>query len=97
MARSDNVVRFHVNHLEWRDDYLLCYILRSKGDQEGLLSQDPWYVYTNPQRPKICSVMSLEKYLLANQQVTDRTKLFSSSDPCQRLSKVFEGQQASIQ
>jgi len=41
MARSDNVVHSHTNHLEWRDDCLLYYIMRSKGDQEGLNSKEP--------------------------------------------------------
>ena len=89
MARSDNVVHSHVNHLEWRDDCLLYYILRSKGDQEGSLSSDPWHVYANPMKPDICPILALGKYLLANPQVTEGTKLFSSTDPYQRFSKVL--------
>jgi len=74
MARSDNVVHSHVNHLEWRDDCLLYYMLRSKGDQEGLLSTEPWHVYTNPHAPHICSHLALAKYLLANPTVTRGAK-----------------------
>ena len=35
MARSDNVMNSYTNHLEWRDDCLMYYIMRSKGYQEG--------------------------------------------------------------
>ena len=89
MARSDNVVHSHVNHLEWRDDCLLYYMLRSKGDQDGSLSSQPWHVYANPMRSDVCPILALGKYLLAYPQVTEGTKLFSSSDPYQRFSKVL--------
>jgi len=32
MVLSDNVVHSHVSHLEWRDDCLLYYMMRTKGD-----------------------------------------------------------------
>jgi hypothetical protein len=35
MARADNCVRSHMNHLEWRDDALIIFFTHSKGDQEG--------------------------------------------------------------
>ena len=89
MARSDNVVHSHINHLEWRDDCLLYYILRSKGDQEGDHSTHPWHVYANPHQPHICPILALAKYLLANPQVTEGMKLFYSSDPYQRFSKAL--------
>ena len=89
MARSDNVVHSHVNHLEWRDDCLLYYMLQLKGDQEGSLSTEPWYMYATPHRPNICPVLALGLYFLANPQVIEGTKLFSSSDPYQRFSKVL--------
>jgi len=41
IARSDNVMRSRVNHLEWRDSCILYYMLRSKGYQEGPLSAQP--------------------------------------------------------
>ena len=89
MARSDNVVHSHTNHLEWRDDCLLYYIMRSKGDQEGVNSKEPWHIYANPEEPAVCPVLSLACYLLAYPQVTDGNKLFMSTDPYQRFSKIL--------
>ena len=89
MARSDNVVHSHTGHLEWRDDCLLYYIIRSKGDQEGVNSKEPWHVYANPQDPAVCTVLSLACYLLAYPQVANGGKLFMSSDPYQRFSKIL--------
>jgi len=83
MARSDNIVQSHVNHLEWRDNCLLYYMIRTKGDQDGNLSTQHWYVYANPHAPHICSVLALAIYVLANSTVTKDSKLF------QRFSKVL--------
>ena len=69
MARSDNVVNLHTNHLEWRDDCLLYYIMRSKGDQDGTSSKEPWHVYANPVDPAICPILGLARYVMAYPEV----------------------------
>jgi len=53
MSWSDNVAHSHVNHLEWREDCLLYYMMRTKGDQYGNLSTQPWHVYASPHAPHI--------------------------------------------
>ena len=89
MARSDNVVNSHTNHLEWRDDCLLYYIMRSKGDQDGTSSKEPWHVYANPVDPAICPILGLARYVLAYPEVLLGGKLFMSDDPYQIFSKVL--------
>ena len=81
MARSDNVVNLYTNHLEWRDDCLLYYIMRSKGDQEGENSKEPWHVYANPGDPDVCLILSFARYILAYPEVSNGGKLFMSTDP----------------
>ena len=63
--------------------------MRSKGDQEGVNSKEPWHIYANPEEPAVCPVLSLACYLLAYPQVTDGNKLFMSTDPYQRFSKIL--------
>ena len=46
-------------------------------------------MYANPHQSHICPILALAKYLLANPQVTEGTKLFYSSDPYQRFSKAL--------
>ena len=89
MARSDHIVHSHVSNLEWRDDFFLYYMMRTKGDQDDTLSTQPWHVYANPHAPHIYSMLSLARYVLKNPTMTKGSKLFESSDPYQRFSKVL--------
>ena len=41
MARSDNIVHSHISHMEWLEDSLVFYFMKSKGDQEGLNENEP--------------------------------------------------------
>ena len=90
MVRSDNVVNSHTNHLEWRDDCLLYYVMRSKEDQEGDSSNEPWHIYTNPDDLAVCTILALARYLRAYPEVTHGGKLFMSSDPYQRFAKILQ-------
>ena len=54
-----------------------------------MLSTEPWHVYANPHASHICSHLALTKYVLGNPTVTRGAKLFESSDPYQRFSKVL--------
>ena len=81
MARSDNVVNLHTNHLDWLDECLLYYIMRSKGDQEGEHSKEPWHIYANPGDPDVCPILSFARYILAYPEVSHGGKLFMSTDP----------------
>ena len=66
MSRSDNCVNMHIKHIQWRPDGLILYFGTSKVNQTGEISSDPWYVYSNPKNPTICTGTALAKYLLSN-------------------------------
>ena len=69
MARSNNAVHSHTNHLEWRDAILLYYIMRSQGDQERVTSKEPWHIYASPKESTIFPASSLDCYLLARESL----------------------------
>ena len=45
MARSENCVYMHVQHIQWRSDSLIYYFGISKGNQTGDKANYPWHVY----------------------------------------------------
>ena len=91
MARSDNIVHTTISHMEWQNDSLVFYFAKSKGDQEGVMENEPWHVYANPGNPFICPILALSRYCCCNPSVlAGECKLFESSDPYQRYSKAFE-------
>ena len=90
MARSDNVCTTHINHISWDEDSLIFYFMKSKGDQEGLNSNEPWHIYSNPLNPFICPILALTRYVFCNPSVLNGScKLFESTDPYQRYSKAL--------
>ena len=77
MAISHNCFNMHVQHIQWRSDFLIYYFGTSKGNQTGDRDNDPWHVYSNPNNPKICPVLSLDKYLFSHIDIlTTNSKLF---------------------
>ena len=90
MARSDNICATHINLITWDDDSLVCYAMKSKGDQEGVNSNEPWHVYSNPFNPFICPILALTRYVFCNPSVLNGScKLFESTDPYQRYLKAL--------
>ena len=90
MARSDNCENMHVSHVEWRQDCLVFFFAKTKGDQAGDKAGEPWHVYSNPNDPAICPVLSLAKYLFANPDVARANgPLFPGSDQYNRFIKIF--------
>ena len=51
LARSDNCFTMHVQHIEFKNDSLLFFFAKSKGNQLGEATEKPWHVYSNPQKP----------------------------------------------
>lgn len=90
MARADNCVRSHMNHLEWRDDALIIYFTHTKGDQEGLLRTEPWHIYSNPLCPPICPILALSKYIFTNPcLLKGDCRIFLGDNQYHRFMKVF--------
>ena len=59
LARSDNCLAMKINHVQWENDSLVFYFSKTKGDQSGDKSGDPWHVYSNPNNPELCPVLTL--------------------------------------
>ena len=48
MARSDNCVNMHINHVQWHEDAMLFFFGKSKENQGRDGADKPWHVYSNP-------------------------------------------------
>ena len=66
IARADNCINMHVNHVQWQDDCLLFFFGKKKKNQTGDASDRPWHVYSNPNSPHLCPVLAIAKYLLTH-------------------------------
>ena len=44
LAQSDNCLAMNINHVQWEKDSLVFYFAKTKGDQSGDKSGDPWHV-----------------------------------------------------
>ena len=78
MARSDNCVNMHINHVQWHEDAMLFFFGKSKGNQGGDRADKPWHVYSNPQMPFLCPVLAMAKYTLTHSDLFhDSCPLFS--------------------
>ena len=53
LARSNNCLAMNVNHVQWENDRLVFYFDKTKGDQSGDKSGDPWHIYSNPKNPEL--------------------------------------------
>ena len=60
MAWADNCSNSHVNHIEWRDYFMIILFFSSKGCQEGLISNEPCCIYFNPMCSETFPVIALE-------------------------------------
>ena len=90
MARSDNICATHINHITQDDDSLVYYFMKSKGNQKGVNSYEPWHVYSNPFNPFYSLILALTSYVFCNPSVLNGScKLFESTDPYQRHPKAL--------
>ena len=90
LARSDNCLSMHINHIEWREDCLVFFFAKSKGNQTGENSEHPWHVYSNPENPSICPVMALAKYLFSQPDILKNNgKLFPGDHQYERFIDIF--------
>ena len=90
MARADNCVNMHVNHIQWQDDCLLFFFGKSKKNQTGDASDRPWHVYSNPNAPHLCPVLALAKYLLTHPDLLQEgSPLFPGGSQYERFVKIF--------
>ena len=90
MARSDNCVNMHVQHVQWRSDCLVFYFGTSKGNQTGERANDAWHVYSNPNNPAICPVLAMAKYLFSHPDIlASKSKLFPGNHQYDRFLKIF--------
>ena len=63
MKRAENCVDAKINHIYFQDDCLVFQFAKSKGHQQGEEHVGPWHVFSNPDEPHICPVLSLARYL----------------------------------
>ena len=92
MARSDNVLKMMLTHVEWRNDSLVFFFGKSKSNQEGDGSHHPWHVFSNPLEPEMCPVLTLSKYLLCFPDLmfdASKTRLFPGGNQYSRYNKIF--------
>ena len=90
MVISDNCVNMHEQHIQWRSDSLIYYFGTSKTNQTGDRANDPWYVYSNPNNPTICPVLSLSKYFFSHPDIlTTNSKLFPGNHQYEIFLKIF--------
>ena len=47
----------------------MVFFAKSKSNQTGECSEDPWHVYSNPLEPHLCPVLALGKYLLTHPDI----------------------------
>ena len=66
LARSDNCLTMNVNHVQWDNDSLVFYFSKTKGDQSGDKSGDPWHVYSNLKNTELCPVLASEKCFISH-------------------------------
>ena len=66
MTRSENCANMHIKQILWNSYCLIFYFGTSKVNQTRERYSDPWHVYSNPNNPTICPVLSLAKYLFYN-------------------------------
>lgn len=89
MKRAENCVNAKINHISFRDDSLVFEFAKSKGNQTGD-EFGPWHVYANPNKPEICPVLALARYLFCFPDVLrGDVPLFEGTSQYNRYSSRF--------
>ena len=77
------------NHVQWENDSLVFYFVKTKSDQLGDQSGDLWHVYLIPKNMELCSVLALEKYLLSHPDLLNGNFPFPpGNNQCDRFMKI---------
>ena len=58
-----------IPYMQCSVDSLVFYFIKSKKNQTGELSGDPWYMYSNLNNPSRCPITAFTKYLFSNTNV----------------------------
>ena len=91
MKRVENCVNAKINHIYFEHDALVFRFAKSKGHQRGEKHIGPWHVYANPEKPWICPVLAMARYLVCHTDVLiGNAPLFEGSNQYSRYSKMFE-------
>ena len=90
MARASNCLLLHLGHIEWRNNCLVFFFGKSKRDQTGENSNNPWHVYSNPYEPCICPVLAMAQYVCSYPDIaTGKARLFPGNNQYNRFLKIF--------
>ena len=90
MKRVENCVVCKINHITIRNDALVFQFAKFKRHQNGEEHVGPWHLYTNPEHPHLCVVLSLARYLFAYPQLLkDDSSLFQGTSQYNRYAKLF--------
>ena len=68
MKRAENCVDAKINNISFKDDSLVFEFEKSKTRQTGD-PFGPWHVYSNPEKPWLCPVLALARYLFCYPEV----------------------------
>ena len=80
MKRVENCVVCKINHITIRNDALVFQFAKFKRHQNGEEHVGPWHLYTNPEHPHLCVVLSLTRYLFTYPQLLkDDSLLFQGT------------------
>ena len=90
MKRAENCVDCKINHITMRNDSLVFQFAKSKGHQNGEEHVGPWHLYANPDKPHLCIVLSLARYLFTYPQLLkEGASLFQGTSQYNRYAKLF--------
>ena len=86
----DNCVNEKVKHIYFLNDSLVFEFAKSKGHQKGELHVGPWHVYSNPQKPWLCPVLSLARFLFCYPDILQGdVPLFEGESQYRRYCNTF--------
>ena len=90
MKRAKNCVNAKVKHIYFLNDSLVFEFSKSKGHQKGESHIGPWHVYSNPQKPWLCPVLSLVRFLFCYPDVLQGdVPLFEGESQYRRSCNTF--------
>ena len=89
MKRSVNCLNAQILHIYFEDDSLVFDLAKSKGPQYGKMYLGPWHVYENPNKPWICTFLSLSIYLMTYPYtLVGKRSLFEGQDQYSRYTNI---------
>lgn len=82
ISRSNNVGNLLFDHITWKDDALIVFLPKTKGDQEGE-NAFPRHLYANPENGALCPVLALAVHVFSASATptNSRLQLFQLANP----------------